>query len=216
MNAVVLIRHGATELNEADCYQGSSDPPLSERGRRQARRLWRRLSGAVDGVHSVWTSDLRRARETAMLAFPDLPRREDPRLRELDFGAFEGATHEENRARHGDAFLDWIAAPGRADPPDGEPLEAFRRRIRSWIDEAAAPPDPVAVTHGGPIRMILSILTGVDFARLRWAGIPPATPIRLERRRSSWRLATASDGDAAADERTEALEGLRRILEEER
>lgn len=193
MRGIVLARHGSTALNEAHRFQGHSDPPLSEKGRRQARSLREKLAGVAPDAGPIWTSDLRRARQTAALALPRRPRREDPRLRELDFGAFEGATYRENRARHGDAFADWIRAPARTAPPGGESLCGFHRRVRSWIEEAESDPEPLAVTHGGTIRMILSILTGTSFDRFRRWTIAPGTVIRLERERDLWRVAPRPD-----------------------
>ncbi|HJW88528.1 MAG TPA: histidine phosphatase family protein, partial [Dehalococcoidia bacterium] len=88
-----LARHGDTGAIER--YYGSTDIPLSPRGREQAERLRDRLSG--ERIALVYSSDLQRALHTArVVASPHgqepLP---CPELREVDFGEYEGLTFSE-------------------------------------------------------------------------------------------------------------------------
>jgi len=163
--ALTLIRHGLTDWNVAGRFQGQSDRPLSEEGRRQARRLARRTArfGAIDRVVA---SPLARARETAELAFPGHTVTTDARLMELDFGAFEGATALEN-ARRSD-WEAWYADPFQHPTPGGESYRDLRDRAVAWYEEL--PRDlahVVAVTHSGTIQMLLAHVLGVEHPRWR-------------------------------------------------
>ena len=89
----LMVRHGETEWNRQGRLQGWSDVPLGEEGRRAAEALARVLAG--EGVGALYTSDLRRARDTAaVIGRPlGLPVRVDPRWRVLHFGTWEGLTY---------------------------------------------------------------------------------------------------------------------------
>jgi alpha-ribazole phosphatase len=164
---LILVRHAETAWNEAGRYQGWEDPPLSERGVATAERIGTLLRNRCPKHCPVWSSDLRRAEQTACIALGRAPRL-DLRLRELDFGVFAGRTHDENLAHFGARFADWVSRPGHVAPPDGESLEALLSRTGEWLDEvrrsAARADDVVAVTHGGVIRILLERLLGEE----RW------------------------------------------------
>ena len=80
MPRLILVRHGRTDWNVALRYQGHSDIPLNETGRRQAMALARRLRG--EGIQFACCSDLLRARQTAAAILGrearDLPVRDGP------------------------------------------------------------------------------------------------------------------------------------------
>lgn len=163
--ALTLVRHGLTEWNVAGRFQGQTDLPLSEDGRRQARRLARRTArfGEIDLLVS---SPLLRARETAELAFPGRAVVTEPRLKELDFGIFEGATAEENARRP--EWAAWSVDPYLRAAPGGESYSELRDRIVSWYLEL--PRDVghvVAVTHSGAIQMLLAHVLGLEHPRWR-------------------------------------------------
>ncbi|NIP58012.1 MAG: histidine phosphatase family protein [Gemmatimonadetes bacterium] len=143
-----------TALNAAGRYQGWADPPLSAEGEAQAVALRGTLSSEGIRPGTVWTSDLRRARRTAEIAFPDVPTRPDPRLRELSFGAFEGRSHAENLRMHGGAYRRWLRDPERRSPPRGETLGDLRARVREWLEELSTRGTMAVVAHGGPIAVV--------------------------------------------------------------
>ena len=91
-----FLRHGETQMNRDLCMQGyGSDYPLNDRGRRQAGRAARRLSG--EEITAIIASDLSRAFETAEIVAAEvgLPVRPDVRLREQDIGDWEGNSLED-------------------------------------------------------------------------------------------------------------------------
>src|SRR5262252_2076150 len=95
MTTLLLVRHGETDWNAEGRLQGHTDRPLSDFGRRQARALADELAG--DSIVAVYASDLSRARETAEIVAAQLGLEValDPRLREKDWGTWEGLTPEE-------------------------------------------------------------------------------------------------------------------------
>lgn len=89
---LVYETHATSTDNEDGVATGWLPGRLSELGRRQARELGERRRG--DGLDAVFVSDLRRAVETARIAFPggSPPIRQDVRLRECDYGVLNGSS----------------------------------------------------------------------------------------------------------------------------
>ena len=162
MTKLTLIRHGLTEWNVSGRFQGQTDLPLCADGREQARQLAQYLE-PLDAA-DVWTSPLRRARETAEIAFPDHDVRMDPRLMELHFGAFEGSTQAENE-RH-ERWAWWYDDPFDRKTPGGESYRELRERVVDWYEGLPAEGHVMAFTHSGTIQMLLSHVIGVE--RPRW------------------------------------------------
>jgi broad specificity phosphatase PhoE len=154
-----------TDWNVSGRFQGVADIPLNEQGRRQARRLARYVEGLEDDAQ-VYSSPLIRSVQTAELAFPSRDLRLDPRLRELNFGSFEGKTQTENEIDP--AWATWMVDPFELAPPGGESYSQLRERAGAWMREVAVTgaPHVVAVTHSGTIQMMLSDVLGVE--KVRW------------------------------------------------
>ncbi|HZD03553.1 MAG TPA: histidine phosphatase family protein [Longimicrobiales bacterium] len=172
MADLLLVRHGETALNASGRYQGWLDPGLSDAGRRQALEAGRVVQEAGLRPAMVWSSDLRRARETTLLAFSGLPVRADRRLRELHFGAWEGWTWEEARREHPEAFDAWCRDPEVVPPPGGETLAELRDRLDHWWHESASwargtDGTLAVVAHAGPLRVLLARLLALPPA-WRW------------------------------------------------
>jgi broad specificity phosphatase PhoE len=168
---LIIVRHGESTWNAEERLQGQLDPPLSERGREQARAL----AGVVDGVppERVICSDLGRARETAEL-MGVRPGRFDERWREIDVGSWGGRTAAEIDAQ-GDELTNWRG--GRRKAPDGESWPDFSARVGRAVDELiAAGGSWVVVAHGGCVRAVASHLTGADVLRL---GSPPNASVTV-------------------------------------
>src|ERR1700759_3832419 len=87
IDRLVIVRHGESVWNAEGRLQGQADPPLSPKGREEARGLAAAGGGALPP--RVVSSDLIRARETAaLLGHPDAET--DVRLREINVGEWEG------------------------------------------------------------------------------------------------------------------------------
>jgi len=180
LRSLTLVRHGDTDYTMSGRYQGHRDEPLNAIGIQQARALQTRLPDALGNSLSgtaIYVSDLQRARETARLALPGYTAQVDARLRELNFGIFEGFTAAENDAR-GPAFAAWLNDPENNAPPDGESLRLLAARLGAWLKELEAQ-STIAFTHGGAIRMLIALVTTTPFLRLRGLTIAPTDVVRL-------------------------------------
>jgi len=166
MRRLTLIRHAITDWNAAGRFQGHSDVPLSSEGREQAERL-REYATSFRDIDVIVSSTLQRAADTAAIAFPDADVTPDPRLRELDFGDFEGRTLDENRGHP--SWPWWVADPFERSAPGGESYRDLRARAIAWYEEALTEHEGahvVVVSHSGTLQMLLSHLIGVE--RPRW------------------------------------------------
>jgi broad specificity phosphatase PhoE len=176
MLTVLLTRHGHTDRSEPEQYLGQRiDVPLSEKGRMAAVELRGRLAGI--SFERVVSSPLKRAVETATLARPNDPIEMDDRLKEADYGEWEGHTHEELEARWGAARSMWEADPAGFAIPGGESGSDVARRVRSFIEAlvewekglAATEEDHrvLVVAHSTLNRVLLAVCLGVPLRDYR-------------------------------------------------
>jgi 2,3-bisphosphoglycerate-dependent phosphoglycerate mutase len=125
--SIVFETHSLSEDNELGVASGWSHSHLSERGRELARELGERRRD--DGLAAVFSSDLRRAAETADIAFDagDVPILLDWRLRECDYGERNGdpaEAHGQDRAAHLDEPF-----------PGGESWRRAVARVGGFLDD---------------------------------------------------------------------------------
>ncbi len=152
---LILVRHGETELTAQKRYSGRGDPPLSERGQRQAEAVAARIGALGVDIAPVLSSPLRRCTGTAApLGFPVTT---DEDLIECDFGQWEGRTFAEVRERWPAELEKWLSSPAVA-PPGGESFRAVAARVRRFVARIRAT-EPgrtvVVVSHVTPIKLLL-------------------------------------------------------------
>ena len=166
MTLLTLVRHGETDWNRARRIQGSTDIPLNDTGREQARQVAELLRDRMPAGSPVIvvSSDLSRARETAEIIAGALgvdPPRTYPQLRERAYGEAEGVDTAEFLERWGD----WHSA----EIPGAEPWPALRARALAALQQivrdvrqttAPASASVIAVAHGALIREIIRHATG--------------------------------------------------------
>jgi probable phosphoglycerate mutase len=149
---IVLVRHGETDWNLERRYQGHLDPPLNAAGRAQSEELAELL--AAERIDAIYSSDLRRALETAEIvgARLGLPVVTDEGLREVDLGSWAGLTPEEVAERFGESSTH-----------DGETRSEHTARVVGAVRRIAARhPEGciLVVTHGGSIRALERTVDG--------------------------------------------------------
>lgn len=155
MIPLLAIRHGETDWNAAGRMQGRADRPLSNAGREKLRAA--RLPPGWEGATCV-ASPLVRAMETArLLGLEPTP---EPRLIEMDWGAWEGRTLRQLRAEEGEAMVENEARGLDFRPTGGESPRDVQTRLRPWLAALTAP--TVAVTHKGVLRALYALATGWD------------------------------------------------------
>lgn len=149
---LLLIRHGETAWNAEHRIQGQLDVPLSASGIRQSAQLAERL--AAEPIAAIYSSDLARAALTAAPLGARIGRvpQLDARLRERDFGVFQGLTLDEIAERFPREFERWRARELDWAMPDGESAQQLLVRVTAALtDIVARHPDAVVVVvaHGG-------------------------------------------------------------------
>ena len=153
-----LIRHGETAWNAEGRVQGSVDLPLSPGGVRQAERLAARLAGTR--FDAAFASDLARARQTGEIALPGTDLRLDGRLRELDYGVFEGRTWSELGPDEAAMARHWHADRVGRRIPGGESYGDLMARFEALRGELPERGRVIAFAHGGTVRGALYTVLG--------------------------------------------------------
>ncbi len=160
---LVFLRHGQTAWNAEERVTGQADVPLNRTGVRQALHARRVLAELP--ITSLWSSPLRRCRQTARLSIGapcKVPFHVLPALAERDWGPFEGQP---------------LATRPRfeADVSGAERLATFEARICGALDQIDDDGLPLIVAHSGAFRILRRQLglTGVD------GPIGNALPVRV-------------------------------------
>jgi probable phosphoglycerate mutase len=169
LTTIVLVRHGETDWNRDRRFQGHADIPLNAAGLDQMRKLAEVLSGETFSI--VYTSPLRRASESAELLAErlGLEVRPSDALKEVDVGAWSGLTVHEVEDRFPEGFARWVEWR-REGWPDGETYEELGRRVVAGLREIAqmhGGARVLAVTHGGPIRVVAATALSIPLHEVR-------------------------------------------------
>jgi broad specificity phosphatase PhoE len=168
---LILIRHGETDHNADGMVQGRADIPLNDLGRRQAAALADSLRHTP--VRAVYTSPLKRARETAAIvaAALDLPVTVEPDLIEMDVGRLEGLSGAQMRERFPEFLAVWAGPEGPDIPmPGGESLRQVQTRAWAVVErlrEHHGDETVVAASHNFVIATIVCRAVGVPLSAFR-------------------------------------------------
>jgi alpha-ribazole phosphatase len=164
--AVTILRHGLTAANQQKQYIGLHNPSLCKEGIQEINRLKEELMFPAADV--VISSDRNRCVETSRILYPDQAIITSRSFCEIHFGKWEGKTYEE--LKHHPHYQKWIDDPSQCQPPEGESLSEFERRLElGWQTELISYFEKehvnhiVLITHGGPIRYYLSKLGPANY-----------------------------------------------------
>jgi broad specificity phosphatase PhoE len=164
LTRLIFVRHGQTDGNVEGRWQGWTDTPLNELGKKQAALAARRLGELRGQIHALYSSPLSRACQTAqpIARSLDLPVHLVEDLKEFHFGEIESMTFAEVAdkfpqllERRDDRYDLSFAYPG------GETREGFMRRLATALDVLIArhPEETIViVSHGGVLRATMSHL----------------------------------------------------------
>jgi len=156
-----LIRHAEVEARYQGVFGGQIDMELSPRGHQQAAALARYLRSKT--INAIYASPMKRVQQTLA---PFLKNGAPAQtilsgLQEVDFGDWSGYTWTEVREKFGVHPYDWLDEIELGAVPNGENGVQFRARVEACLFKIIRrhPGEMVAIfTHGGVIRMMLSIL----------------------------------------------------------
>lgn len=192
---IILWRHGRTEWNVVDRFQGQADIPIDAVGRAQATRAAEVL--AAYRPLGLYSSDLSRAYQTAevLAERTELEIVTDKRLREIQVGSWEGLLGEEIRSADPDlARRLWAGEDVRRSPTGESPSEVAERMVEALMDIAESAADDstvVVVTHGLSGRVGACRFVGLPFPQWRlFGGLSNCAWVSIDRHRSGayWRI----------------------------
>lgn len=160
---LILLRHGETEDNVKRIIQGHLPGKLTENGILQAQKAGKRLEN--EKIDVIYSSDLHRTKETTaeILKFQqNVQVHYTEEIREIDMGDYSGKTMEE---------LNWNKnfKEKYIPPKNGESTEQLYDRIEKFIKslvEKHSEETVLCVTHGGTIKAFVSVLKGIDKAKV--------------------------------------------------
>lgn len=162
-----FIRHGAIDETLSGKYIGTTDAPLSNKGKMDLKKL--DYEYRYPGTQVVFTSPLKRCTETCRILYPEQNPLSIANLSECNFGEWEGKTAEE--LKNDPDFEKWLAGDNSVKPPRGESNADFTRRICRMFESIVegliktGTTESVIVTHGGVIMTLLAVY-----------GLPQAKP----------------------------------------
>lgn len=164
MDHFYFTRHGQTTWNVENKICGSTDAPLTEKGRSQAKELGKKIAAGGYDIDEILYSPLIRAADTALLIaeMTGIPARPEPRLTEQAFGKWEGTP------RNGEDFA--AAKSNFVDSFEGgESMLRTGQRIYNLLDDIRRMDKVVLlVAHNGIARFVRSYfadMTNDEFAR---------------------------------------------------
>ncbi|WP_391119897.1 histidine phosphatase family protein [Psychrobacillus sp. L3] len=155
---ITLIRHLPTKGNREKKYIGWTDEPI--------------ISGIKTKkmppeIKQVIGSDLIRCKQTANQLFQGIPYIVNENFRECSFGDWEEKTY--NELKEDAIYKAWIENPLEVAPPNGESLANMQERVLQGIYDVLKEFDElIIVTHGGPIRFLLSKFADVEKGFWEW------------------------------------------------
>ena len=208
---VLLVRHGETDDNRNQIFQGQLGRGLNALGREQAALLAARLALAAERPAAILSSDLDRARETAEIlgAALGLAPALDPDLREVYLGAWQGLTHTEIAARFPDEWAAWRAGKDVRRGGGETYAELGERVYRSISSIADAHPGrtTLVVSHGAALKGFVARVLGLASEGMRAFRVQANTGVTLVERDEEgvWRLLALNDEAHLRDPVLEAL-----------
>lgn len=187
-----FVRHGETDWNRAQRYQGQMDIPLNATGRTQAARNGRALArvlGQRAGALDYVASPLVRARETMEIMRREMGLapggyRTDDRLREIHYGHWEGELWSELSTKDPDGFARREADRWGWRPQGGESYRDLSARVAAWVGEIDR--DVVVAAHGGVMRVLRGLLLALEPAAIFQLDVPQDKVLVLKAGTARW------------------------------
>lgn len=186
-----LARHGETNWNRENRFQGQLDIALNLKGRLQAAALGRELSERR--FDAIYSSDLSRAVATAQphAALRGMEIHKIRELREKHDGAWHALSHEEVASRYPEDYKHYLARRADYSPPGGESLMRFAARVRAALTKIAeAHPGGriLVVAHAGVGDIAYRLATGKHLDEPREYPVLNAAPNWIAHEDGVWTL----------------------------
>jgi len=167
---LIFVRHGESEGNKLNRFNGSLNMPLTEKGKLQAQKTAEYLDKCK--IEKIYASDLSRAKETAQIIANrnNLQVILDKNLREINGGDFEGKLYEDLQKLYPKEYAMWQYDLGNCTCPNGESIRELLKRFNKRIIEIVKENQHktiVIATHAMPIRAISTVWYKKDITQIR-------------------------------------------------
>ena len=187
---LILVRHGETDWNAEGRIQGMLDVPLNALGMQQAALTAAELARSIDMADMV-SSDLVRTRETTtpIAEATGFEPRFDARIRERNFGVWQGKTYEEWRVLDAVGIARYNAGDPDYGPEGGETASQFLKRCVEAVTDlvlGSLEKTLILVTHGGVVSSMVRHAQGLNPQSARTWSVPNASI-------SEWRVEYVND-----------------------
>ena len=187
---LILVRHGETDWNAEGRIQGMLDVPLNALGMQQAALTAAELARSIDMADMV-SSDLVRTRETTtpIAEATGFEPRFDARIRERNFGVWQGKTYEEWRVLDAVGMARYNAGDPDYGPEGGETASQFLKRCVEAVTDlvlGSLEKTLILVTHGGVVSSMVRHAQGLNPQSARTWSVPNASI-------SEWRVEYVND-----------------------
>ncbi len=155
---IYLFRHGLTKGNINAQYIGHTDYPLTTDGIEMLKKI--KMTEHYPKVDAVFSSPLKRAKDSASIMFPSNSVIEIEDLIEYNFGEFEECTAKD--LENNDDFKNWLRGDLNAKPPFGESNAEFAHRVCAAFEKIVGglvkteTETSAIVCHAGVLMTILS------------------------------------------------------------
>ena len=165
---VILIRHGETDWNREQIFRGRIDVALNKVGLAQAGAVKESLKDVK--INGIFSSPLSRAFQTARVLGESmgLDVEIEKGLIDIDFGQWQGLSHEQVKEKHKGLYETWLVEPHKAVFPDGESLEDVCKRSILALEKVIKkhPGETLAiVSHRVLNKVILCAILGLKLSR---------------------------------------------------
>ncbi len=183
MTRFIVVRHGFSEANKTHAFAGISDPPLTQKGKRQAEYVAAYLA-EHERVDHIFYSGLTRTRQTAepSAAVFGLPLRVERDLIEIFAGLWEGKTFREINEKYHDDWMTWLFDFPHCHCTQGESVRDHYLRVERAVHRLAAAHEGqtlLLVTHYNPVRVINAMAAGLPFEQLHRAPAPANASVNI-------------------------------------
>lgn len=190
---ILLVRHAQSEANRQNVLVSSAqDPPLTPEGIQHAKKMAELWSGHA--ISALYTSPLRRARETATEFVANHPRltiQIDARLHEIGLGRWDGRPISEIEQNDMERFQQWKQDPEMGAPDGGEALSAVFHRMNEFLDGVRVAYSSglvVAVTHADCLKALVLGILHAPWAGAQWLHLANLASVYVVWRENHWQV----------------------------
>ena len=196
MKNILLIRHGQSEWNKLNLFTGFKNIELSEQGIEEANKAGQNFKNLDIKFNVVFTSELKRAQETAKIILQNLDQWEflnnkgkiisNINLNERDYGDLTGLNKKETAEKFGEEQVHKWRRGYSDQPPNGESLEDVVRRVTKYFEEVIKPAiqsdencNILIAAHGNSLRALLIVMNIYEPNNINSVELSTGVPIHV-------------------------------------